>query len=368
MVIDRRTLLKTFAACATLLPVQGLADTDTDSVFLSAANINGDNYARLFDTKGATLGDIKLPGRGHGGAFNSRLQHGVVFARRPDDFAVVFNVQNRRVLHNLTTPKHHHFYGHGIFSTDGRLLFTTENDFKNTRGIIGVWDVKDNYRRVGTFNSFGLGPHDIALMPDGRTLVIANGGIETHPDSGRRKLNIPDMEPSLVLIDAKDGRLLSQHSLPRELHKLSIRHLAVNQAGTIGVALQYQGAGEDLPPLVFTVKHAKLKLLSINKSILGRMNNYCGSIVMDRTGKIMAVSCPRGDLVTFWQTETGSMIDIVNIKDGCGLAPTHKPYNFLLSAGTGKRLIYNVKTKTKLEILPSSDVQWDNHIQVSGSI
>lgn len=368
MVIDRRTLLKTFCASAALLPSHGLAWADRNDVFLSAAKINGASHARLFDSRGLKLGDIKLPGRGHGGAFNIRAQHGVIFARRPGDFAIVFNSHNGRVLNTLKTPPQHHFYGHGAYSADGKLLFTTENNYENTRGVIGVWDVKDHYRRVGSFRSFGLGPHDIALMPDGRTLVIANGGLETHPDSGRRKLNIPDMAPNLVLIDTKDGRLIQQHSLPRELHKLSIRHLAVNQAGDIGVALQYQGYGDDLPPLVFTVIHGRLKLLAANKKILNRMNNYCGSIVMDRSGTMMAVSCPRGDLVTFWQTETGALIDTVNIQDGCGLTPTHKPFTFLLSAGTGQQLIYNARTKAQTQLSPASGIKWDNHIQTSGTL
>ncbi|MGT2465595.1 DUF1513 domain-containing protein [Mesorhizobium atlanticum] len=27
-----------------------------------------------------------------------------------------------------------------------------------------------------------MGPHELLLLGDGRTLAIANGGIETHPD------------------------------------------------------------------------------------------------------------------------------------------------------------------------------------------
>lgn len=36
----------------------------------------------------------------------------------------------------------------------------------------------------------------MALMPDGRTLVVANGGIETRPDYPRAKRNVRTMAPT----------------------------------------------------------------------------------------------------------------------------------------------------------------------------
>ena len=110
-------------------------------------------------------------------------------------------------------------------SLDGCRLFTTENDFENAKGAIGVWNTDNRYERIGEWDSHGIGPHDISLMPDGMTLVIANGGIQTHPDSGRAKLNIPDMKPSLVFLNVRNGSVISKIALPSELHKNSIRHL-----------------------------------------------------------------------------------------------------------------------------------------------
>ena len=51
--------------------------------------------------------------------------------------------------------------------------------------MIGVRDATDGYRQIGEFAAHGVEPHDIALLADGRTMVIANGGIRTHPDSRR---------------------------------------------------------------------------------------------------------------------------------------------------------------------------------------
>ncbi|MGB0057672.1 MAG: DUF1513 domain-containing protein, partial [Methyloceanibacter sp.] len=92
----------------------------------------------------------------------------------------------------FTSKPDRHFFGHGVFSADGRLLHTTENDYKNAQGIIGVRDATDGYKQIGEFSARGMEPHDVALLADGRTMVIANGGIRTHPDSGADELNLPD--------------------------------------------------------------------------------------------------------------------------------------------------------------------------------
>ena len=49
----------------------------------------------------------------------------------------------------FTTPTDRHFYGHGVFASDGHLLFTTENDFAAEAGVIGIWDVTGGFKRIG---------------------------------------------------------------------------------------------------------------------------------------------------------------------------------------------------------------------------
>ena len=93
-------------------------------------------------------------------------------------------------------------------------------------------------------------PHDVALLADGRTMVIANGGIKTHPDSGADELNLPDMKPSLVYVDLATGDLVEEQILAAELHQLSIRHLALAASDTVVFGCQYRGPEDDAPPLL----------------------------------------------------------------------------------------------------------------------
>ena len=51
----------------------------------------------------------------------------MAFARRPGTFALVIDCAEGREVARLHTPEGRHFYGHGAFTPDGGLLFTTEN-------------------------------------------------------------------------------------------------------------------------------------------------------------------------------------------------------------------------------------------------
>ena len=165
--------------------------------------------------------DLPLPGRGHGLAVAPAQDQAVLVARRPGNFLLVLDLAGGRVAQRLEGQPDRHFYGHAVFSPDGRWLYTPENDFDAGRGVIGVRDVQQGYRRVAELPAHGIGPHDVKLLSDGHTLVVANGGILTHPDTGRTKLNLDSMRPSMVYLDARSGELLEQHALSGELHQNS---------------------------------------------------------------------------------------------------------------------------------------------------
>jgi putative iron-regulated protein len=69
-----------------------------------------------------------------------------------------------------------------------------------------------------------------------------------------------------------------------------------------------------------------------------RMRHYAGSLAFDRGGRLLAVSCPRGNLITFWDARTGDLIDHVEVIDGCGVAPVEAPGVFMVTSGRGDAL------------------------------
>lgn len=324
--------------------------------FLTAATRAGGAHGGvILNADGALLADFTLPERGHGAALKPGHDEAVIFARRPGTFALALDPVTGEPRQLIPAQDDRHFYGHGCFSHEGGILFATENDFDGERGVIGLYDVRDAYRRVGEFSSFGIGPHEISLMPDGQTLVVANGGILTHPDAPRMKLNLADMTPSIALIDAKTGDLRAQYAPLKELHQLSLRHLDVREDGRIAAVAQWEGAELEQPPLIALIDHASgLQLKSAPASVAPRMRNYCGSVAFAEDGQSFAVSSPRGGLVTIWDSD-GNFRESVELEDGCGLAASDA--GFLMTSGRG------VVTNGEAPALQShEDIAFDNHL------
>lgn len=93
------------------------------------------------------------------------------------------------------------------------------------------------------------GPHETLRLSGTDRRVFAHGGIETHPDTGRTKLNLSTRRPNLSYL-APEGRALEIVDLPPDLRLSSIRHLAARPGGRIAAALQWQGDAAEAPPLL----------------------------------------------------------------------------------------------------------------------
>jgi hypothetical protein len=363
MAIDRRSFV-IGGGLAALAPRLGSAEPCRGSLFVAACREPSGSYAAVAYGEGCGLGHrVALPGRGHDLVQRPGAGECVVFARRPGTFAVAFRIDGTAAPIEFRTRTDRHFHGHGAFSPDGRLLYTSENDFDAARGVIGVRDATAGYAQVGEFDSGGLEPHDICLLSDGRTLVVANGGIETHPSSDRETLNIADMDPSLSYIDVRTGDVLEVHRLPASLHKLSIRHLALSSDGTAFLGCQYEGLAREHPALVgFHRRGESLRLIEAHDQTYRAMQNYVGSVSADTSGEFIAATSPRGGLALIIDAGSRRIISQTKLADVCGVAPRHVGASFLLASGSGD--VGSWSRTVSAAALPTTheNVAWDNHM------
>ena len=367
--LDRRQLLLTGSALfAGLALFAGRARGEEGALFVSCRiDADAGHHLTGIDQGGRVRFDLPLPERGHGVAFRPGKDEGLVFARRPGTFAVAFDPVAGVALRRIDAAAGRHFYGHGAFSPDGRYLFTSENDYEAGRGVLGVRDATDGYRRVGELASFGVGPHEVVLMPDGATLAVANGGIRTHPDRDRAKLNLDSMAPSLAYLDLADGRLRGEYRLAEGYHQLSIRHLAVTGTGGVAIAMQYEGDIRDPVPLVGIHDGDRIRLLEAPAGVQAQMRQYGGSVAVDRGGSVIAVSAPRGNLITFWDAVAGAYLTSTMVADGCGVAPIGRPGAFLITSGVGQVMRFEPRSgrRTMLTLADLPESGWDNHLRMA---
>ena len=353
---DRRSFLAGMFAFG-LCPSVTWADAGNPA-FLSAARKPNGSYALFgLSQKGEALFEIALPGRGHAAAAHPQRPEAVAFARRPGNFALVIDCLSGKTTSTLETPQGRHFYGHGAFSADGTVLFTPENDYENVAGVIGVWDVRAGYKRIGEFLSAGVGSHDIKLMPDGQHLVVANGGIETHPDSGREKLNIATMQPNLAYVSL-DGTLLDLVELPHPMHKNSIRHLGVGADSRVAFAMQWQGDVKQSPALLGLHKRGeKPVLLQGSDEDRRHLQGYVGSVAYDSSQHRLAATSPRGDVLQIFDTQTGLLVESIKEADVCGVALNNR--QLVRTSGKGIVCVSGGGADIARQ---THGCQWDNHL------
>ncbi|MDG1470106.1 MAG: DUF1513 domain-containing protein [Ascidiaceihabitans sp.] len=336
-----------------LMPAATWADAGSPSYLSAAALPDGTFVLCGISATLEVLFQIPLPGRGHAAAAHPNRPEAVAFARRPGTFAIVFDCITHKSKAILTAPEGRHFYGHGTFSKDGDWLYTTENDYEAGQGRIGVWDVQADYARVAEFPSGGIGPHDIKRLPDSDTLVVANGGIDTHPDSGRTKLNIPTMRPNLSYL--KDDRMVDVAELPASLHKNSIRHLAVSSVGHVAFGMQWQGDTNATGLVGVHQRGSNPAILSAPPDATRALQGYIGSIAVGSDNATIAVTSPRGGVVQTYDAKSGRFLRSFPSEDASGIAANTD--GFITTSGLG--ILQRIDGSSTAH---PQKLAWDNHL------
>lgn len=349
---SRRAFLASLTS-ASLTPTLGWADVGNPIALSAAMDRNGHYLLVGLTATGDIAFRVPLPARGHAAAAHPHMA--VAIARRPGTFAKVINCATGDVIQTLRAPTGRHFYGHGAFSSDGTLLFTPENDIATGQGRIGIWGRSTGYRRLDDFTSAGIGPHEILRLPNG-TLAVANGGIRTHPSSGRDKLNLDTMTPNLAVFDT-DGQLADFAEVPGAIHHNSLRHIAAAPDGTVVCGFQWQGDPFDAPSLVaLYTGDGALRPTDMDETALFGLDGYIGSVSAFGTGHY-AASAPRGGLA-FQFNALGHQISTHRARDVCGLCATPDG-SCLVTDGTGQ---VHTLTGDALAHRTTHPLAFDNHL------
>lgn len=346
--LSRRVFVGALAAAA--IPVPSWAMTGQPVALSAARNAGGDYVLVGLKADGSIVFSIPLPDRGHAGAAHPQAAEAVVVSRRPGQFALVVDCARGQVAHVLASPTGRHFYGHAAFSDDGHLLYTTENDIASGQGRIGVWDRRLGYQRIDEFDSKGIGPHEIIRLRSGK-LAVANGGIRTHPDRGREKLNLATMQPNLSILSPTGG--LVDQVVPVEA-KNSLRHIAGNEAGDVFAGFQWQGDPFEAPDLVGVYRSGVFEMIGSDEASR-LLDGYVGSVAAHDKGGV-AVTSPRGGRLAVFDGQGAERFAAAAV-DICGLVQTRS--GTFATDGLGR--VYVLEPEN-LVLRARHELAFDNHM------
>ena len=241
--------------------------------------------------------------------------------------AVEFDLQQRRVIRPIVTASSRHFYGHGVYSVDGSLLYCTESYLDGLRGIIAVRDA-ETHAYLGEFPSFGKEPHECKLIDHGRTMVVTNGG-----GSGL------DHAPSVAYIDVASEKLIERVTMTEP--RINTGHLAVGSEGSLVVISAPRRGLETTEPGGVSIRPQGASMLTLSepREITARMQGEALSVAIQEQKGIAAVTHPDGGMVTFWSIADRRFLNVIDLAHPRGIVLTSDDQFFVLSYGSEASLM-----------------------------
>lgn len=295
----------------------------------------------------AVLARIELPSRAHGLTWEPGGTL-LATARRPGDWLLRWSPDGAAPQWCWSAADRR-FTGHTLRDPDGRRLFSVETDLDTGQGLV-VCRQPRTLEVLAEWPTRGIDPHQLIWGADGH-LLVANGGVPSLPETGRQKRDLERMDPSLVRLDREHGQLIGQWRLKDP--RLSIRHLARDAAGQVGVALQAEHddpAARAAAPVLAVFDGQALSLADIPRPLAG----YGGDIAATPEGFV--VSTPRAGGVGRWSAR-GVWQDFEPLAEACALAsPGHGVW---WAAGAAQARQHGPQSQARDLSLPP--VRVDNH-------
>jgi hypothetical protein len=286
---------------------------------------------------------IELPTRAHG--LWIEADGGLlVVARRPGEWLLRWRAGHTPQW-QWSEPERR-FCGH-VIESEG-VLYTSEADLDSGTGRVVRRDAR-SLQPLADWASHGIDPHQLLRDADG-SLLVANGGVPTRPESGRLKLDLERMDPSLVRLDARSGERLGQWRLTDA--RLSIRHLARHASGLLGIALQAEhddAAARATAPLLALFDGRSLRLVEQPQPLAG----YAGDIAATADGFVLAATRAGG--LAEWRTD-GRWSGFTPLEEACPIAAGEESE---LWAGGRGRVLHAVSSAPSK--LLAAAMRLDNH-------
>lgn len=289
----------------------------------------------LMDLDRNELARIPLDFLAHGFTVHPQKPHlAAVFEKRGPGAALV-DLSACKLLGYIRTRHQREFYGHGLWSSDGRIVYAVETALDTHAGLMVVRDA-NGFAELDTFPTYGENPHDCLFVDGGKTLVVTNGG----GDLGSSHV------PSVTYVDVASRRLLEKVVFSDP--KINAGHAVIARDGSLAVcSAPRDGLPQDTSLGGVTIKPRKGKAERMRKPrpVVERMLGESLSLALHEKSGGLAVTNPAGGIVTLWDMRTGRLLRSVDVEAPRGVTLTLDERWFVLASGKLSRLTL-VSTKT----------------------
>jgi len=239
--------------------------------------------------------------------------------------ACEINLKQGAVTRTIETGLDRAFYGHGAYSADHSLLYSTETIVTGDyHGVIAVRDA-NTHKYLAEFPSFGSSPHDCHLIDDGKVMVVTNGGGA-----------IDGIAPNVSYIDVNTEKLIDK--LEFDAAHINAGHLAITDSGKLAVvSAQRSGLPEKaLGGISIKQSDGVLHTLTEPAKLINRLYDESLSVCIHEKNNIVATTTPAGNLLSFWNLDSGELLHYYILQNPRGVELTLDGKYFVVSYGQGE--------------------------------
>jgi len=271
----------------------------------------------------------------------------VTFQKRGPGSSVV-DLSAGEVVRRIDSRPGQQFYGHGVFSADGKHLLSTETVVSGDyRGLVGVRDAAD-FTWLGEFPSYGSAPHDVQLFDSGKTLAITNGGGPMR--SGTR--------PCVTYVDVASQRLMERFYLDDE--RMNTGHLALSRNGDLVVISSFRDGLEQTPNakggVSLKVVGQPMRTLQEPAEVVAGMLGETLSVAIDDSRGAFATTTPQGNTLAFWDLATGALKRAERVPQPKGIVLTRDGQHYVVSYTYRGRALVGFWSAETLQRQPELDL------------
>lgn len=275
------------------------------------------------DAPDEAMGRLRLPFLAHGFAPHPVRPHRAAVFEKWGTGGAFIDLAERTLLATIAPKPGHQFYGHGVFATDGSVVFAVETDLTTRAGVITVRDGA-SFAVIDEFPSFGQKPHDCMMIDGGAVLAITNGGGAVgSPEKG-----------SVTFVSVAERKLLDRREIGSQ--RLNAGHIAMAATGDFVVV---SAPREGLPELTsaggvgLSLNSRPLTDMTRPAEVMSRIVGEALSVCIHEPSGHVVATHPYANLVTIWNLATQALATWFEIESPRGVALTLDGTSFVLSFG-----------------------------------
>lgn len=275
------------------------------------------------DADEPSLERIELDFLAHGFALHPKKPGQAALFEKRGPGACYVDLVERRVLSTIEPLPGHAFYGHGSYVRSGEFVLAVEMDLESREGVISVRDGR-SFAVVDRFFTFGARPHDCALVDGGRTLAVTNGGGPIDDD---------ERMPCVTFVDLASRKLLERY--PVDNPRLNTGHIAFDSDRSFAVvSAPRDGLAEQTEPggLSLGTGGAPMSHVRQPPDVVSRMLGESLSVCIHPGTRLVAVTNPYGNLLSFWSLD-GGLVEARELPNVRGVALTLDRRSYVVSFG-----------------------------------